>query len=118
MSKEWYSMSKAFNGTDRLQLFGLEIIALISQGKVETIEEIEKHIDNCDLVQYVRDKYHDDMFNTFEEDCPYNLDDWNKAFSEYSGYIQGNERRKYGICNDNEGLLLVVALVLDMVSSK
>lgn len=59
-------MSKAFNGTDRLQLFGLEIIALISQGKVETIEEIEKHIDNCDLVQYVRDKYHDDMFNTFE----------------------------------------------------
>lgn len=28
-------MSKAFNGTDRLQLFGLEIIALISQGKME-----------------------------------------------------------------------------------
>ena len=54
MIKEWYSMSKAFNGTDRLQLFGLEIIALISQGKVETIEEIEKHIDNCDLVQYVK----------------------------------------------------------------
>ena len=71
MIREWYSMSKAFNGTDRLQLFGLEIIALISQGK-----------------------------------------------SEYNGYIQGNERRKYGICNDNEGLLLVVALVLDMVSSK
>ena len=118
MIKERYSMSKAFNGTDRLQLFGLEIIALISQGKMETIEEIENHIDKCDLVQYIRDKYHDDMFNTFEDDCQYNLDDWNKAFSGYSGYIQGNERRKYGICNDNEGLLLVVALVLDMVSSK
>ena len=43
-------MSKAFNGTDRLQLFGLEIIALISQGKMETIKEIEHHIDEGNLV--------------------------------------------------------------------
>lgn len=27
-------MNKMFNGTERLQLFGLEIIALISQGKI------------------------------------------------------------------------------------
>lgn len=81
MIKERCGMSKAFNGTDRLQLFGLEIIALISQGKVETIEEIEKHIDEGNLIQYIRDKYHNDMFNTFEDDCPYNLDDWNKAFN-------------------------------------
>ena len=111
-------MSKAFNDTDRLQLLGLEVIALISQGKIETIEDIEKHIDEGDLIHYIREKYHDDMFNTFEDDCPYNLDDWNKAFLGYSGYIQGNERRKYGICNDDEGLLLIVALVLDLVASK
>lgn len=109
-------MGKAFNGTDRLQLFAMETIALISLGKKETITDIEKHMGDGDLIQYIRNKYHDDMFNTFEDDCPYNLDDWNKAFTEYDGYIQGNERRKYGIMNEDEGLLLIVALVLDIIS--
>lgn len=34
-------MNKMFSGTERLQLFGLEIIALISQGKSEMIEQVE-----------------------------------------------------------------------------
>ena len=51
MIKERCGMSKAFNGTDRLQLFGLEIIALISQGKIEMMEEIEKHIVEDNLIQ-------------------------------------------------------------------
>ncbi|MBO5007453.1 MAG: hypothetical protein J6D26_01295 [Clostridia bacterium] len=111
-------MNKAFNGADRLQLFGLEVISLVSQGKTETITEIEKHIDDVNLIQYIREKYRNDMFNTFEDDCPYNLNDWNKAFSEYSGYIRGNERRKYGICNDSDGLLLLLALLLEIVADK
>lgn len=111
-------MDKAFKGTDRLQLFGLELISLISQGKTETLEEVGKHIDSGDVIQFIREKYRGNMFNTFEEDCPYDLEDWNKAFSKYNGYIQGNERRKYGICNDDDGLLLLVALILEMVSSK
>ena len=102
-------MNKMFNGTERLQLFGLEIIALISQGKSEMIEQVE---------QYIREKYKDNMFNTFDDDCPYNLEDWNQAFAVYSGYIQGNERRKFGICNDNEGLLLIVALILEILSGR
>ena len=44
-------MNKMFNGTERLQLFGLEIIALISQGKSEMIEQVEQHIDGGDLIQ-------------------------------------------------------------------
>ena len=56
-------MNKMFNGTERLQLFGLEIIALISQGKSETIEQIEQHIDAGNLIQYIREKYKDNMFN-------------------------------------------------------
>ena len=93
-------MNKMFNGTERLQLFGLEIIALISQGKSETIEQIEQHIDAGNLIQYIREKYKDNMFNTFDDDCPYNLEDWNQAFAGYSEYIQGNERSKFGIYND------------------
>ena len=111
-------MNKMFNGTERLQLFGLEIIALISQGKSETIEQIEQHIDAGNFIQYIREKYKDNMFNTFYDDCPYNLEDWNQAFAVYSGYIQGNERRKFGICNDNEGLLLIVALILEILSGR
>ncbi len=111
-------MCKAFNGIERLQLFGFEIISLISQGKIETIEEIEKHIAESDLVQYIRDKYSDGMTIKFEDDCPYNLDDWNKEFHNYSGCIEGKERRNYGICNNNDGLLLVVELVLEIISNK
>ena len=72
-------MNKMFNGTERLQLFGLEIIALISQGKSEMIEQVEQHIDDGDLIQYIREKYKDNMFNTFDDDCPYNLEDWNQG---------------------------------------
>lgn len=75
-------MNKMFNGTERLQLFGLEIIALISQGKSETIEQIEQHIDAGNLIQYIREKYKDNMFNTFDDDCPYNLEDWNKRLQD------------------------------------
>lgn len=82
------------------------------------ISDVEKHMSEGDLIQYIRNKYHDDMFNTFEDDYPYNLDDWNAAFADYDGYIQGNERRKYGIMNKEDGLLLIVALILDMVSRK
>ena len=111
-------MNKMFNGTERLQLFGLEIIALISQGKSETIEQIEQHIDAGNLIQYIREKYKDNMFNAFDDDCPYNLEDWNQAFAGYSEYIQGNERSKFGIYNDNEGLLLIVALILEILSGR
>ena len=62
-------MNKMFNGTERLQLFGLEIIALISQGKSETIEQIEQHIDAGNLIQYIREKNKDNMFNTFDNDA-------------------------------------------------
>ena len=58
------------------------------------------------------------MFNTFDDDCPYNLEDWNQEFAGYSEYIQGNERSKFGIYNDNEGLLLIVALILEILSGR
>lgn len=111
-------MKKAFNGTERIQIFGFELIALIAQGKTEDIDTIETQIENENIVRYIRDKYKNDMSNTFEEDCPYNIDDWNKEFSEFSAYVKGNERRKWGIVNREDGLLLLLALTLELVSSK
>lgn len=111
-------MGKPFNGTERIQIFAFELIALIAQGKKETIEKIEEQITNENIVRYIRDKYRDDMTNTFEEDCPYNLDDWNKAFFGFSGYVEGNERRKWGIESKDDGLLLLLALAIELISSK
>jgi hypothetical protein len=111
-------VGKAFNGVDRLQLFGFELIALISAGEKETIDDVEKQIADNNIVYYIREKYRDKMFNTFEDNCPYNLDDWNKAFADFSGWVEGNESRKFGIVNNDEGLLLLLALALELVSSK
>ena len=85
------------------------------------IDGDKAYFNNKELVYYNssyemvdnEDKY--SLFYTFDDDCPYNLEDWNQAFAGYSGYIQGNERSKFGICNDNEGLLLIVALILDIL---
>lgn len=56
--------------------------------------------------------------STVQNPSPYNLEDWNQAFAGYSEYIQGNERSKFGIYNDNEGLLLIVALILEILSGR
>ena len=43
-------------------LFQLEVLHLISIGKKETIEDIEKSLDNGNLIEYIFNKYRDDFF--------------------------------------------------------
>lgn len=107
-----------FTGVDRLELFGYEIIALISRGHKETIATIEKQMESENIIQYIRDKYDGELFNTFSDEAPYNYDDWNKAFAKYSGWIEGQERRKYGVEDEEDGLLLLLALVLELVAGR
>ena len=75
---------------------------------------VQQHKSIKEMIMLIRQE----MFNTFDDDCPYNLEDWNQAFAGYSEYIQGNERSKFGIYNDNEGLLLIVALILEILSGR
>lgn len=107
-----------YTGVDRLELLGLEIIDLVSCGYKETILEVETQIENENILQYIREKYKDNLSNTFSDNLPYNYDDWNKALAKYSGWIRGQERRKYGIENDNDGLLLLLALILELVANR
>lgn len=107
-----------FTGVDRLELLGYEIIALISKGKKETITEIEKQMENENVLHYIREKYAGDLFNPFTDDMQYNYSDWNKAFAKYSGWIEGNESRKYGVENEDEGLLLLLSLILELVANR
>ena len=76
-------------------LFQLEVLHLISIGKKETIEDIEKSLDNGNLIEYIFNKYRDDFFVLFDNGV-YDNEALNLYFQNYSGYIQGNESRKIG----------------------
>lgn len=107
-----------YTGVDRLELLGFEIIDLVSCGYKETISEIENQIESESIVQYIREKYKDNLSNTFSDNMPYNYADWNKALAKYSGWIRGRERRKYGIENEDDGLLLLLAFILELVANR
>ena len=94
--------------------FSLEVLHLISIGKKEKISEVEEHFSNNDIVEYITKKYNEDFGVKFDNST-YDNSAINKYFLNYSGYINGNESRKYGIMNENDGLLLILALIADKV---
>lgn len=95
-------------------LFTMQVIHLISLGMHENSEEIERHFMDQDLVEYLSKKY-DEHFSIPFDGKFYNNAAINKYFFEYTGYIRGNEARKYGIMNSEDGLLLIPALLMDRV---
>jgi len=80
----------------------------------QTLKDIETHLDDADLVEYLSKKY-DSQFNVKFDDTQYDNSEINKYFTNYSGYIEGNEDRKYGILNQDDGLLLILALLTDKI---
>ena len=92
-------------------LFGLQLIRLIALDRKESFQTVEDHRFNGDLVEYLYNKYKTDFYISFDNSVYDNLA-INNYFSQYNGYINGNESRKYGVENDN-GLLLLVALLMD-----
>lgn len=95
-------------------LFSLEILHLISVGKKETLKDIESHLDTADLIEYLSQKY-DEEFSIKFDNTNYDNSEINKYFTNYSGYIEGNEDRKYRILNQDDGLLLILALLTDKI---
>ncbi len=107
-----------FEGTlTGLGLFSMEILHLISAGKKEEISIIEKQFEQSNLVEYLSEKYNDEFYIKFDN-TTYDNSQINKYFSNYSGYIEGKEDRKYGIINGDDGLLLILALVNDKVEAE
>lgn len=95
-----------------LGYFTKEIIHLISIGKNENNKEIEAHFISNDLVEYLGQKYDEFFFIKFDNKI-YDNEELNKYFSRYSGVIEGREGKEYGIMKDDDGLLLVLALIAD-----
>lgn len=104
----------AENTLTGLGLFSMEIIHLISIGICEDFHDIENRFKENNLVEYLGEKY-DEYFYLKFDNSTYDNKQINKYFNNYSGYIEGNESRKYGIMNDKDGLLLILALIFDEV---
>lgn len=97
-----------------IELFLYDLIAIIDKGYTETIEEIEKQIDENNIGQYILDKYKEiTMLSLGDAKNNIIINDRinciNKAFWDSLSYISGNESRKLGIDNKENGLLLLVA---------
>ncbi|MBU5462455.1 hypothetical protein [Lachnoclostridium sp. MSJ-17] len=106
-------MAKAFNGLERIDLFAQEIISQISLGRKESVNEIIKQMENKTVVRYLYNKYKDDWFLSLDDDCPYNVDDWEEKYYLFSYITENDARRKWGIRNEDEGLLLLVSLTFE-----
>ncbi len=104
----------SLKGTAGIGLFALEILHLISCGHKESIQTVEEHFDKSDLVEYLYNKYIDNFFVVFDNGIYDNLL-INKYFHSYSGNIVGQERCKYGIMSEDDGLLLILAVLTDKV---
>jgi len=108
-------MTKVFSGLDRIDLFAQEILCQISSGKTETVEKIIEEIRKKNVVHYLYSKYQEDWFLSLDENCPYNIDDWEKKYSEYSYISEVDVFRKWGIRNQNDGLLFLVSLTFELL---
>ena len=101
-------------------LFQYCIIHLISIGKKEDVNKIEDHFESRDLVEYLYNKYKSDFLVPYDNSINsiYNNDSINAYFEQYGGWIKGEESRKYGVVNKDDGLLLVLALIADKIEKE
>jgi hypothetical protein len=111
-------MSNKFNGAERIEMLGYEIVHLISVGKAEKVDTILEKMSEGELIEYLITKYTDEFF-AVGPDCPYNLDDWEKILDAYSYLSFGHDvRRKMGIINEEQGLLMLLSLILEITASR
>lgn len=110
-------MNSGFNGLDRIDLFAQGVISIISMGKTETIKKIVEEMEKKNVVSYLYNKYKDYFSIQFDGNSPYNVDAWEEKFSDYSYITENDARRKWGIVNENDGLLLLVSLTFEALRS-
>lgn len=111
-------MSKVFDGLHGIKGFAFDIIAIIANGGKEDISKVEEEIQESRIVNYIYNKYSDRTMITLDQNCPYDINEWNRQLSNYSGWVEGNESRKFGITKNDDGLLLLLGLILDMLEEK
>lgn len=108
-------MGNAFEGLERIELFGSELVILISSGKKETLDKIMLEIESKHVVQYVYEKYSESVFLYLGERTIYNIERWEAEYSKFDYLTRNDIRRKFGIDNDDDGLLFLVSLTFEIL---
>ena len=108
-------MEKIFNGPERINLFAQELISQISIGKKETVKEIISQMGNKSVVRYLYKKHRNNWLLSLDDDCPYNVDDWEELFFRFSNITEYDALRKWGINHKDDGLLLLLSLTLEIL---
>ncbi len=107
-----------FKGNERLELLGYDLICMVSIGKVEKLDVIIQKIQEGEVVHYLWEKYGDEeLFRTkLAPESVYNIDEWEKVICDNFSYIsRGHDvEDKMGLCNDNDGLLLLIEIILEI----
>lgn len=106
-------MARDYKGLHGIKIFAYDLIHIISTGATETITKVEEEMDNLNITNYIFSKYHDKTSMAYDDTCIYDLEAWNSKLADFSNYIIGRENRKLCINNENDGLLLIVAGILD-----
>ena len=108
-------MGKIFTGWERMDLFAQEVLAQISAGKKETVSKIIEELEKKNVVHYLYSKYKDEWALSLDGDSPYSVDDWEEKYYQYSYISMDDARRKWGIQNEDDGLLLLVSLTFEVL---
>ncbi|MEG6523876.1 hypothetical protein [Desulfotomaculum sp. 1211_IL3151] len=99
-----------------LRLFGLCVNGLIDLGHTEKIEDIEREMAKESILEYLSTKYSQTGFFSELVEGAYKEQALalNNLFSQWSGYIEGNECRRFWV--KKSGLTLLSSLCLEMLS--
>ena len=100
-----------------IEMLGYEILALISMGEKESVDNIINHLGDGDVTHYINTTYKENMRFSFEES---NLVEWDDLLSKHA-YITFNSdvSRKMGLRNaDEDGLLLMIEIILEEVTER
>lgn len=109
-----------FKGEERIELLGYDIIHLVSAGYKENFDDIIVQLEKGTLLTYLYEKYKKELFIlTFDKNSPYNFNEWEKVLDEYS-YLEFNHDvvRKMGIVNKNDGLLVLLSIILELATKQ
>jgi len=109
-----------FKGKERIEMLGYDIIHLISAGHKENFDDIISQLENGSLMSYLYNKYKDELaILTLDTSSPYDHNEWEKALDEFS-YMEfhHNVVRKMGIENKDDGLLVLLSIILELASQQ
>jgi len=109
-----------FKGKERIEMLGYDIIHLVSAGYKENFDDIVNHLDEGNLLEYLYQKYKDNLcILTLNANSPYDFNEWEKVLDEYS-YLEFHHDavRKMGIVNKEDGLLVLLSIILELASKQ